>query len=311
MKTDNKGMTIMEVLISVCIIAIVLILLFSLLLQVRSEDNDNNIQSTFILTQATIIKNIEEDIVDYGLRSIEQCNFNDILTQSDLDNIADKSNIYCVQLNYGDFNNKPDSIRDGDQTGILMVYEYILKYTVDDNGNVEPSKERGIVNGVKYSAWMIRYMRGNYVDPNRDVHNLKKTKDKFIAKTTVMKELPDVIIMSTKDPQGNDIFYQPQVKYSGYFGTSSNPSLNSGLLSVPIVTSIGEHYDIDVSFEYKLPDYNSSVSGCNLYKYFQCRYRDENPGFCKLGVGSNSVVGLNESLIKFKMSDTVPRPQCG
>ena len=51
MKKQN-GMTIIEVLLSVVIIGIVLLLLFSLLIQVRNEDNENNIQSNFIINQS-------------------------------------------------------------------------------------------------------------------------------------------------------------------------------------------------------------------------------------------------------------------
>ena len=286
MKTDNKGMTIMEVLISVCIIAIVLILLFSLLLQVRSEDTDNNIQSTFILTQASIIKNIEEDIVDYGLRSIDQCNPLNVLSDSDRSNIIDRNKIYCVQLNYGDLNNKGDSLFENDLTGIVMIYEYSLKYEVKADGSIKHSDLRGIVNGIKYSAWMIRYMRGNYVnqriyDPDYEgpdkVLNSNAKRELFRAKTTVMKELPDVILMEQTMPDGSTVYYEPTVKYSANFGGQ----FNSGLLSIPVVTAAGEHYDIDISFEYKLPDLSeASLSACNKYKFFQCRERNE--GFCQL-----------------------------
>ena len=303
MKTDNKGMTIMEVLISVCIIAIVLILLFSLLLQVRSEDTDNNIQSTFILTQATMIKAIEEDIIDYGLRSIEQCNYMDVLKADDRTNMANQSDVYCVQLNYGEFSAEEDNIYEKDNTGILLVYEYVLKYDVLDDGSIKPSDERGIINGVKYSAWMIRYMRGNYVDQTQKVNNSKKqeTRDVFKAKTTIMKELPDQIIMSSSDALGNTTYYEPSVKYSGYFG---NNMINSGLLTIPIVTSTGEHYDIDISFEYKLPMYQALADDkCERFKYFSCRHYDDTD-FCNL----TNTMTMGKDLLDYSLNSG--RPTC-
>ena len=58
----QNGTTIMEILISVIIIAIVMGLLFTLLIQVRNEDKSNQIQSNFVINQSTMIKEIEEDI---------------------------------------------------------------------------------------------------------------------------------------------------------------------------------------------------------------------------------------------------------
>ena len=45
-------------------------LLFTLLIQVRNEDTSNQIQSNFVINQATIIKEVQEDIVNYGVKSI-------------------------------------------------------------------------------------------------------------------------------------------------------------------------------------------------------------------------------------------------
>ena len=79
---DNKGMTITELLVSICIISIVLLLLFSLLIQVRSEDNKSSIQSNFIIDQSTMIKAIEEDVTDYGVKRVSACT----LSEQGIDN---------------------------------------------------------------------------------------------------------------------------------------------------------------------------------------------------------------------------------
>ncbi len=61
----KNGTTIIEILISIIIIAIVMGLLFTLLIQVRNEDTSNQIQSNFVINQATIIKEVQEDIVKW------------------------------------------------------------------------------------------------------------------------------------------------------------------------------------------------------------------------------------------------------
>ena len=71
----NSGMTIIEIILSICIIAIVLVLLFTMLIQVRHQDDNNNIQSNFIINQSTFIKAVEEDTVNYGVKSIGSCTF--------------------------------------------------------------------------------------------------------------------------------------------------------------------------------------------------------------------------------------------
>jgi len=69
----RNGTTIVELLISVILIALVLALLFNLLVQVRNEDVTNNTQSNYVINQAAIIKEIEQDFIDYGVKKVSSC----------------------------------------------------------------------------------------------------------------------------------------------------------------------------------------------------------------------------------------------
>ena len=77
MRRKENGLTIVEILISILIIAIVVALLFNMLIQVRSEDVENSIQSEFLLSQATFVKAVEEDAVNYGVRRVSPCSLSD------------------------------------------------------------------------------------------------------------------------------------------------------------------------------------------------------------------------------------------
>lgn len=257
-KNSNKGMTIIEVLISVCIIAIVLILLFSLLLQVRAEDRDNNIQSNFILNQSIMIKTVEEDIIDLGLKSISECSVSEILPEREKGYLFEnENNSYCIQFVYGE-----DDITDS--YGYLMLYKYKMKWKVEDGKEVFDN------DADNNAPWMIRYQRGNYDFKKTELASISefqglKSKKNFNEKTSVMKELPGNIITDG---------HKPYVKLTNYSGIK-----NSGLLVLPIVTDMGEHYDIDISFTYA-----SNLFSCHI------KANDLENDFC---INNNSNNGLS------------------
>jgi len=73
MRLNNKGITLVEIIVSVALISIVLIFLFSLLIQVNNENADNEVKSSYLVNQSTFIKQIEEDFLDYKLLYGENC----------------------------------------------------------------------------------------------------------------------------------------------------------------------------------------------------------------------------------------------
>lgn len=68
--SNTKGMTMVEMLVSIALISVVLILLMSLFLTSRDLYNKSKNQSDFNILSSTIIKAVSDDIENYGLYSV-------------------------------------------------------------------------------------------------------------------------------------------------------------------------------------------------------------------------------------------------
>lgn len=162
----QNGMTIIEILISISLIALVITLLFSMLIQVRNEDVANQVESNFIINQSTFTKAIEEDMINYGVSRIDPCSY----TEAGIDNTTQinfgKDELFkCIKITYA-ANYTQDNI------GFVIIYDTYAKYDVE-NGNYK---------GVSDSAtWMIQYTRGHYEGT------------KWTPLTHIMKTIPDEV----------------------------------------------------------------------------------------------------------------------
>lgn len=150
MKLNNKGITLVEIIISVALISIVLIFLFSLLIQVNNENADNEVRSSYLVNQSTFIKQIEEDFLDYKFSTGGSCDYDNINTpdknETDdtylyLPNLspstASESNIKCLTFKFEDIENK------GCKYAYLFLYKrldnkvYLSYYRCDFRQSVE------------------------------------------------------------------------------------------------------------------------------------------------------------------------------
>ena len=61
MKLNNKGITLVEIIISIALISIVLLFLFSLLVTVNDMNNESEVNTTYLITKSLILKNIEDE----------------------------------------------------------------------------------------------------------------------------------------------------------------------------------------------------------------------------------------------------------
>lgn len=71
MRLNKKGMTMVEIMVSVVLISIVLIFLMNLFVSVRNTYNQSKIQSDYEMLQSNIINSIGKDVENYGLTKIE------------------------------------------------------------------------------------------------------------------------------------------------------------------------------------------------------------------------------------------------
>lgn len=231
----NRGMTIIEILISICIISIVVLLLFNMLIQVRNEDMSNQIQSNFVINQATFIKEIEEDIIDYGVKSISSCSLQEANISRELLNTGYENKFKCIKFEYAaDYTE--------DNIAFLMVYNTYARFDV----------ENGEYKGRDDSArWMVQYVRGHYKKYNGDRPDLTSWKNA----TQLMKEYPSVVEL-------ND---SPYILYTA----SANPAQNAASIVLPITNGEGEHYDINLSYIYQGNDKFKCKTHDN--KMLECR----------------------------------------
>lgn len=213
----NKGTTIVEILISICIISIVVLLLFSMLTQVRNEDVANQIQSTFVINQATIIKEVEEDIINYGIKNISSCSLQEGGISGDLINNKYLGKYTCIKIQYAaDYT--------VDNIGFLMLYNTYARYDVED-GEYEGKADS--------AAWMIQYKRGHYQKMIGDRVDISSWKNA----TQIMKIYPSDV----------DVTEKGYVNYTN----ALNPAMNSASIVIPIENGEGEHYDINLAYSYK------------------------------------------------------------
>ena len=212
---DNKGMSITELLVSICIISIVLLLLFSLLIQVRNEDRKSSIQSNFVINQSTFIKTIEEDVADYGVKRISPCTLSEMGIDNSIivDGYEDKYK--CVRIEY-----KKDFLKSN--IAFLSIYNYYTKYNYDDSKYV----------GTDETSWMISYKRGYYTEtkPEGTINY-----QSFKSESSIMKELPEEVDLS-------------DAITLNFSALSDN--INAASLVFPVVNLAGEHYDVNIGFTY-------------------------------------------------------------
>ena len=147
MKLNNKGITLVEIIISVALISIVLVFLFTLLIQINNENADNEIKSSYLVNQSTFIKQIEEDFLDDTLTDGAKCDADEIsktestkalylpkLNSSTIDLNSDSSNhnIKCLKFTFPE--NKTAYLflyKNDDNKTILSYYGVDFKQSVE------------------------------------------------------------------------------------------------------------------------------------------------------------------------------------
>ncbi len=236
----NRGVTIVEILISILIIAIVMVFLYRLFIQVRNEEEGNAIQSQFVIAQSQIEQAVEEDLVDYGVKSIKACNIYNV----DIDDNSiynepgtnDLDNYKCLEITY----NTPSNIVDN--TGYIMIYKYYTRY---DNKTLQG----------KDPKWIVRYTKGHF-----DV-DVSGNRTKWNSQTQVTNELPDELDLS-------------EIPYVTYSRTPNTLKMNDTLkIVLPIKDSVGLHYDINLTIDINHDNEftcTSTENSSNLYYRLKC-----------------------------------------
>lgn len=142
---NNKGMTLVEIIISIALISIVLLFLFMLLITVNDINDESEVNSSYLINKSLILKNIEEDLSKASSITLSTCdvktdiygNYNSSPSPyfTDKDNNS-KDNLKankCIKINYND----------GSDVAKIGIYyyknknSYVISYI---HGNVKATR---------------------------------------------------------------------------------------------------------------------------------------------------------------------------
>jgi len=162
MKLNNKGMSLVELLISIVLIGIVLTFLFSLLTDLKNETDNNNYAYNNQVNRTEIIYNIEKDLLKYTLLGVED---------------ASSNNKLILKFHFKKGDNKQITILESEEVTYKDEFgdnnsKYYLKYTdYDGNLNTYLMKGARINTCGKFVFDVDNYSNTYHFKINIDVYN--------------------------------------------------------------------------------------------------------------------------------------------
>ena len=146
---NNKGITLIEIIISIVLISIVLIFLFSLLVTVKDINFKSEVNSTYLINKSLILKNIEEDFSKAKEIKVYDC-----------DNIQDLYSKFPTDPNDTTYFQKDgvDSTKLKSNKCLKFEFTWDDDVTLSDN---EPIAHFGIYYYKNKNNYVISYIRGN------------------------------------------------------------------------------------------------------------------------------------------------------
>lgn len=220
MKLNKKGITLVEIIISIALISIVLIFLFSLLVDVKDMNDEASINSDYLINKALILKNIEEDLDETTSLKISTCEINDFYTTyPKMVNITSTTPYFVKEAN-----------EDADVIKKRQASECIKFIFNDDNSNVA---HLGIYYYKNKDSYVISYIHGNTkatrLLPEFEKYNVNengKIKDGFKIK------------YSNSNGNTNELITGEKVLNKNIFHK----------IEIPIIGSDGKDYSILISY---------------------------------------------------------------
>ncbi len=128
MKLNNKGISLVEIIISITLISIIIIFILGILINIRTEEQENKELSQLKLNQAIITKEIQTDFIERELIGIEPCNDrvtreNDSVRsyiKTSTNSLGKKGKSYCLKFIY-------NPAKGTDNIGYLLYYSYLYE----------------------------------------------------------------------------------------------------------------------------------------------------------------------------------------
>ncbi len=204
---NNKGMTIVEIIVSLVLISVILIFLMNLLITVQNYSIQDQNATDLLINKAVITKAIEKDMNEYKLSSVGPCLEADLTKTRRYPLLPNSfNNLYCLKLTFAD-----ESLDESE--GFLIAYSY--NYATNAIKNV------------------IGYKRGS----NQTIRETK-------------------VLMNPSEHQGI-------VTSSCNSANNDNCSLK---ITLPVVDSLDNHYDIVATYIYKNNEFSYTLGEAYGFK---------------------------------------------
>lgn len=113
--SNKKGMTLVELIVSIALISIVLVFLFALFINVKDINEESEINTTYLINKALIIKDIEEDFTNDNLSNITLSECSRDFAEKYGQNAEDVKVCIAFEYEYNDITS---------DTGYLAIYKY-------------------------------------------------------------------------------------------------------------------------------------------------------------------------------------------
>jgi len=233
---NKKGITLVEIIISIVLISIVLILLFSLLISVKDINHESKVNSSYLINKSIVIKRIEEDFNKALALEVKEC-----------DDIKKLYDGYGVNLSNGDYY-FPQLPSGGDDPRYMayncLEFKYKIEKPTKEDKNITELVDSYAYLGIFYYHKISNTTIKSYVVSY--IHDNKK-----YAKDLPEFDLVDFNIDSLKNKKWK---YNDEFQYNNAFSTSRN--MMDGKLNniyIPIIGNDGKDYSLNLSYYKKTP----------------------------------------------------------
>lgn len=217
---NNKGMTLVEIIISIALISIVLLFLFMLLITVNDINDESEVNSSYLINKSLILKNIEEDLSKTEVSSVKlsTCNIADFYTSYNTykDSLETKYKAnQCISIAYLDADNNLI----GEKPAYISIYYYQNK-----------------------SSYVISYIHGN-VKATRLLEDYEKYN---VNQSTGTLKSDDFKIQYTNADIANNA--DNSTIYYDDLGTTGTSTTGFQKITIPIIGPDEKDYSIIISY---------------------------------------------------------------
>lgn len=212
---NNKGMTIVELIVCLILVSVMMIFLLNLLITVQNFSVQNQNVTDLLVNQSVVIKALEKDMNEYKLKGVSTCTTEDLSQDKRYPIVSnDYSNLYCLKLTY-------DNSLLEENVGYLVQYTY--NYTEFESKNVVGYK-RGSNQTIRESK--ISMDPNNYLGyVTTSCKNVSSSSCSLKITMPIFDEIgTNYDIVATYIYNSSDFNYQPGSAYGFVINEGASPT---------------------------------------------------------------------------------------